>query len=124
MNDQYILSGLHVLIVEDAFLVALDLSEQLRDRGCSIIGPASTVEQALQEMEGIDLDGAILDVNLGEERSFPVAERLASRGIPFIFLTGYDGATAFPDEFSLAPRLTKPVDLNALTDAVAHFRAS
>ena len=82
MNEQYSLVGLHVLVVEDAFLVALDLSDQLTDSGCDVIGPASSVKQALEKIDGVALDGAVLDVNLAGERSFPIAELLASRGIP------------------------------------------
>ncbi|RWF71573.1 MAG: response regulator [Mesorhizobium sp.] len=122
MNEQYSLAGLHVLVVEDAFLVAMDLSDLLTDCGCDVIGPASSVKQALEKMEGVALDGAVLDVNLAGERSFPIAEILSSRGIPFLFLTGYDSTTVFPDEFQYAPRLSKPVDGRALTEAVAHFR--
>ena len=124
MSEQTSLSGLQVLVVEDAFLVALDLSDQLTDSGCRVIGPAATVEQALREIDGVALDGAVLDVNLAGERSFPIASLLASRGIPFLFLTGYDSSTVFPDEFQQAPRLSKPVDPAVLTEAVAHFRRS
>ena len=122
MSEQFPLSGLHVLVVEDMFLVALDLSDQLTDSGCDVIGPASSVKQALAQIDGIELDGAVLDINLAGERSFPVAELLASRGIPFLFLTGYDSEAAVPDEFQNAPRLSKPVDARALTEAVARFR--
>jgi CheY-like chemotaxis protein len=122
MNEQFPLSGLHVLVVEDALLIALDLSDQLTESGCDVIGPASSVEQALEKIDGVALDGAVLDVNLAGERSFPIAQVLAARGIPFLFLTGYDSATVFPDEFQHAPRLSKPVDGRALTEAVAHFR--
>ncbi|MGI6854430.1 response regulator [Mesorhizobium sp. 1B3] len=122
MNEQSPLAGLHILVVEDAFLVALDLSDQLTDSGCEVIGPAASVKQALEKMDGVALDGAVLDVNLAGERSFPIAEVLASRGIPFLFLTGYDSSTVFPDEFQQAPRLSKPVNANALKNAVAHFR--
>ncbi|RWE30025.1 MAG: response regulator [Mesorhizobium sp.] len=123
MNEKAPLSGLQVLVVEDAFLLALDLSDQLTDSGCAVIGPAASVEQALQQIDGITLDGAVLDVNLRGERSFPIAELLASRGIPFVFLTGYDSTTVFPDALQHAPRLSKPVDSQALTEAVAKFRA-
>lgn len=122
MNEQSLLFGLQILVVEDTFLVAMDLSDQLTDSGCDVIGPAASVQQALDQIDGIALDGAVLDVNLDGERSFPIAELLASRGIPFLFLTGYDSPAVFPDEFQQAPRLSKPVDPKALTDAVAHFR--
>jgi CheY-like chemotaxis protein len=119
MDEQVSLSGLRVLVVEDMFLVALDLADQLTDAGCEVIGPASTVKQALERIDGVDLEGALLDVNLDGERSFPVAEFLAARGIPFVFLTGYDGPTVFPEEFQSAPRLAKPVDVKSLISAMA-----
>jgi len=122
MTKQPTLSGLNILVVEDAFLIAMDLSDQLTDSGCEVIGPAASVRQALDQIDGIAVDGALLDVNLDGERSFPIAEWLAARGIPFVFLTGYDSPMAFPDAFRLAPRLSKPVDPQALKEAIAHFR--
>jgi hypothetical protein len=66
-----------------------------------------------------------LDVNLDGERSFPVAELLSARNIPFIFLTGYDSSTVFPDKFQHAPRLAKPLDSKMLASALAvHFGRS
>jgi CheY-like chemotaxis protein len=122
MTEHTSLSGLRVLVVEDMFLVAMDLSDLLADSGCEVIGPAATVKQALEKIEGVELDGALLDVNLDGERSFPVAELLSARGIPFIFLTGYDSSTVFPDEFQHAPRLAKPLDSMMLASALAvHF---
>jgi CheY-like chemotaxis protein len=124
MNERFPLLGLHILVVEDTFLVAMDLSDQLTDSGCDVIGPAASVKQALEQIHGVALDGAVLDVNLNGERSFPIAELLTARGVPFLFLTGYDSATVFPEEFQSAPRLSKPVDGKALMDAVADFRRS
>jgi hypothetical protein len=80
------------------------------------------VQQAFDQIDGIALDGAVLDVNLDGERSFPIAELLAARGIPFLFLTGYDSTTVFPNEFRDRPRLSKPVDPGALVAAVARFQ--
>jgi CheY-like chemotaxis protein len=122
MDEKAPLSGLHVLVVEDMFLVALDLSDQLTDCGCEVIGPAASVRQALEKIEGVELDGAVLDINLAGERSFPIAEVLASRGVPFLFLTGYDSAATIPEQFKQAPKLSKPVDVTELTSAVARFR--
>ncbi|RAZ83140.1 hypothetical protein DPM33_32630 [Mesorhizobium hawassense] len=122
MNKSTPLSGLRVLVVEDTFLVALDLSDELTEAGCDVVGPASSVGQALEEIDGVDLDGAVLDVNLNGERSFPLAEHLAARDVPFVFLTGYDSATVFPDQFQDTPRLSKPVDTRGLIEAVARFR--
>ncbi|MDX8481700.1 response regulator [Mesorhizobium sp. VK24D] len=122
MNEQASLSGLQILVVEDAFLVALDLSDMLTESGCRVIGPAASVKEALEQIDGIALDGAVLDVNLAGERSFPLAELLASQDVPFLFVSGYDSPTIFPDEFQQAPRLSKPVDPKELTEAVARFR--
>ncbi|AZO56398.1 MULTISPECIES: hypothetical protein [unclassified Mesorhizobium] len=65
----------------------------LTNAGCGVIGPASSVKDALERIDSAPLDGAVLDVNLNGERSFPIAEHLASRGIPFVFLAGYDSTT-------------------------------
>lgn len=122
MDEQSPLSGLHVLVVEDIFIVALDLSCQLEDLGCAVVGPASSVKQALETIDEVALDGAVLDVNLAGEQSFPVAQVLASRGIPFFFLTGYDSAAIIPKELQQIPRPSKPVDAKVLTGAVSQFR--
>ncbi|OBQ85973.1 MULTISPECIES: response regulator [unclassified Mesorhizobium] len=121
MNKSAPLSGLRILVVEDAFLVALDLSDELTDAGCHVVGPAPSVQQALEQIDGVELDGAVLDVNLQGERSFPLAEHLAARDVPFLFLTGYDSATVFPDRFRDSPRLSKPVETKVLIEAVARL---
>jgi DNA-binding response OmpR family regulator len=59
------------------------------------------------ELAELTVDAAVLDVNLEEDRSFPIADRLQSRAIPFLFLTGYD-CWALPDQYQQAPRLAKP----------------
>lgn len=122
MNTNTPLSGLSVLVVEDVFMLAQDLADQLTSAGCTVVGPAPTVQQALDQIDGIALDGAVLDVNLRGERSFPLAEHLARDGVPFIFLTGYDSVTVFPDRFRDSPKLTKPVDYSVLIEAVSRFR--
>jgi DNA-binding response OmpR family regulator len=111
--------GIRVLIVEDMFLVAEDLSDTLQTWGCDVVGPAARVDEALGLVAAEALDGALLDVNLGDERCFPIAEALRAKGTPFLFLTGYDMASAFPTEFENAPRLTKPVDTQLLARMMA-----
>ncbi len=121
-GDASRLSGLRILVVEDMFLVAEDLADQLAGWGCEVIGPLSRVEAALKCIEEKGLDGALLDVNLDGETSFPIAAALAARQVPFIFLTGYDRETAFPAEFRPAPKLAKPVIPNALVQMMeCHF---
>ncbi len=117
------LEGLRVLVVEDTFLVAETISDQLQDCGCVVIGPASRVQAALNLARNEALDGALLDVNLAGEYCFPMAQELSAREIPFVFLTGYTDAAALPPEFRGRPRMAKPFDGAELTRTVArHFR--
>jgi len=103
------LAGLRILVVEDNFLVAEDLRGLLAGRGCDVVGPAPRVEQGLSLVAAGDLDGAVLDINLGDEDCFPIAAALRERLVPFLFLTGYDDRMV-PAEFRQTPRLSKPVD--------------
>jgi DNA-binding response OmpR family regulator len=113
------LSGMKILVVEDNFLVADMLCEALREYGCEIVGPAPDVERGadLIESEGAEgngLTGAVLDVNLNGDTSFPIASKLQARGIPFIFLTGYGDQALMPGEFQSARRVAKPCDIDEL----------
>jgi CheY-like chemotaxis protein len=104
------LRGRRLLVVEDEYLIAAALEHALEDRGAEVVGPAGSVEGALRlvEAEGDRLDGAVLDINLRDERVYPVADVLAARGVPFVFLTGYD-AQVIPDTYAGVPRSEKPV---------------
>jgi DNA-binding response OmpR family regulator len=85
------LARCRILVVEDEALIAMDLEWTLRERGCEVVGPVATLADAVHAAATEHpLDGAILDVNLGHERVFPVADVLADRGVPFMFLTGYE----------------------------------
>ncbi|WP_029011231.1 response regulator [Azospirillum halopraeferens] len=112
------LSGLRVLLVEDEAMVAMMLEDMLGDLGCRIIGPAASVAAALELAADPALDGAILDVNVGGEPIYPVAEALTARGIPFVFTTGY-GAADIDARFADAPALQKPFSPPSLYDALA-----
>lgn len=116
------LSGLKLLVVEDETLVAMMLEMMLDGFGCSVVGVAGTLSRglALANDEELCLDGAILDVNLGGEKVYPVAERLTRRGVPFIFCTGY-GMAGLTESFAHVPTLAKPYearDLESLLKSV------
>ena len=83
------LSGLKIMVVEDEPLIAMDLKDLLTASGCSVVGPALTLKQGMRLLENETIDGAILDVNLGRENVFPLADALAGRSIPFVYVTGY-----------------------------------
>lgn len=82
-------SGLRVLVVEDEMMVALLAEAVLTDLGHLPVGPALRLEEALLMVGSEVIDVAMLDVNLGDAKSFPIADLLRSRGIPFFFATGY-----------------------------------
>src|SRR5215471_8783716 len=97
-----------VLVVEDDYLVAMDIARALERAGAEVIGPAPAVEAALVALEQTVPDGAILDVNLGGEMAFPVADALMALGVPFVFATGYD-AQVIPLRFTHVKRCEKPM---------------
>jgi CheY-like chemotaxis protein len=114
------LAGLRVLIVEDEFLLAMELETLVEGGGCTTVGPASSVGQALALINGEQPDIALLDVNLKGERATPVAAALQARGVPYVLITGYSGAQLSEPELRAAPRLDKPVSRRALARAVRH----
>ncbi|HHX90439.1 MAG TPA: PAS domain S-box protein [Paracoccus sp.] len=101
------LEGKRVLIVEDEFIIAMDIEATLHAEGCTVLGPAITVEQALVQIYSHSLDLAILDANLRGKSVEPVAEALAGKGVPFVFATGY-GAEALPAGWGDHTFLGKP----------------
>lgn len=109
------LTGLRLLIVEDEMMVAMMVEDMLADLGCVVVDVAGTLSRglALAADTGVVLDGAILDVNLGGDKVYPIAELLAARSIPFIFATGY-GIAGIAESFSRVPALAKPYDARAL----------
>ena len=114
-----LLEGLRVLVVEDNLLLAEVTRLLLEDSGCEVVGPAGRLKRGLRLAQEGPLDGAILDINLHGEMSFPIAEVLHARGVPFIFVTGYEDRGIVPMAFRSAPRLDKPVTDEQLTEAIA-----
>ena len=115
------LRGLKVLVVEDNFLIAELIRSLLADCGCETIGPAPRVSSALALVDGRHLDGAFLDINLAGEYCFPVAELLRERGIPFVFLTGYDDSEIIPPALREVPRISKPFDNRKVASIAARL---
>jgi CheY-like chemotaxis protein len=119
-----LLEGLRVLVVEDNLLLAEVTKLLLEDSGGQVVGPAGWLQRGLELAEQEKLDGAILDINLHGEMSFPIAEVLRTRGVPFIFVTGYEDRSIVPMAYRSAPRLDKPVAEDRLIEVlVAAFTA-
>jgi CheY-like chemotaxis protein len=87
------LTGLKVFAVEDESLVAMQLEDMLYDFGCEVVGVAMRFNRALEMADALpQVDFAVLDVNIGGDKVYPVAERLRARGVPIVFATGYGRA--------------------------------
>lgn len=107
------LDGRRILVVEDDMMIAVLIEEVLQDLGCIVVGPVSKLDQALQLANNEVFDAAILDVTIRGGKVFPVAESLQSRGIPFVFASGY-GDWALPTSLQGQTRLTKPFTIEEL----------
>jgi CheY-like chemotaxis protein len=111
------LTGRRILIVEDQALVAMALEDMLLDLGCIIVGPALGLQTGMEMATDEILDGAVLDINLDEDRSFPIAEILTARAVPFLFATGY-GNQGLEPPFETASVLAKPYSLESLKQSL------
>lgn len=87
--DREAMANAQVMIVEDEPIISMVLEDMLDELGCQVVGSASSVASALELLDGISIDFAILDVSLRQENSFPIAEALIARGVPYFFSTGY-----------------------------------
>lgn len=112
------LRGRRVLIVEDEWFLADDAARALDAAGAEVVGLACDEAAALALLAAKRPDLAVVDVNLGDGASFRVADALAAAGVPFVFATGYDGATV-PSAHAGAPRLEKPYDPRRLAALLA-----
>ncbi len=101
------LQGLRVLVVEDETLVAMLIEEYLAELGCVVALSARRVSRALVGMKDLEIDAAVLDVNVAGESVTPVAELLAQRNVPFVFASGY-GAKGVEASWAGRPVIQKP----------------
>ena len=101
------LRGIRVFLVEDESLIMMLLEDIMTDLEIEVVRSALTLKEALDAALTVDAQAAILDINLAGDPIFPVAERLAARGIPLIFASGY-GATTLPDAWKNRTTLPKP----------------
>ena len=111
------LDGLCVLVVEDEAIISFLLEDMLLDLGAADVRHAGNLVAALSYLEGHTPDLAVLDVNLGGERVYPVAEKLAAKGVHFIFTTGY-GKSGLDPRWTERPVVQKPFNVEAMTEAL------
>jgi len=104
------LQGRRILIVEDLYFLADDMRADFEQAGAEVIGPVGRISDALDLLKSdVLLDGAVLDVNLAGEMSYPVADALRARCVPFVFATGYDADT-IPAAYAGVTRCIKPIE--------------
>jgi CheY-like chemotaxis protein len=108
-----------ILVVEDEYMLAEDLRHAFEAKGSVVVGPVATVKDALAMIQLEALDAAVLDINLGGELIYPVADALIAESIPFVFATGYSRHDV-PKRYSTIPRLDKPVEPDRAVKALAH----
>src|SRR5437879_2498990 len=109
-----------ILVLEDNYLTADSLCELVRDCGYHVAGAVGRIETAFEFLQDREIDGAIVDINLHGDLSFPVCHELQRRKVPFFFLSGYD-STVIPDAFRTSRLLSKPIDQRDFRTALADF---
>jgi CheY-like chemotaxis protein len=112
-----------ILVVDDEPLISMLVEDWLSELGCDVVGPARSVQEGLDFAGSAPLDAAILDVNLGGQNSYSVADALRQRGIPFAFATGdgaIDAASGFADPILLA----KPFNFKGVKDVLDKLLAA
>jgi DNA-binding response OmpR family regulator len=119
-----LLNRARILLLEDEMMAASMLEMVLGEAGCVVIGPAATVVDGLLLAKANDIDAAVLDVNLGGELVFPVADALAARGVPFIFVTGYGVTGVTGERYPTVPIVQKPYDDEAVVETIAKLLAA
>ena len=121
MNSSF--PGCRVLVIEDEVMVSWILEDMLAELGCVVVGPAVRVDQAVAMVGSEAFEFAVLDVNLNGEKSYPVAEALTARGVPFVFSTGYN-KDSIPDLYKSFPVLQKPYEREHLVAYLANVGAT
>jgi CheY-like chemotaxis protein len=115
--------GRRVLVVEDEFSIAVMIEGTLAALGAEVVGPTAWMDEGMKLATEELVDGAVLDINIQGGTSYPVADILAERGIPFLFCSGY-GEWVIVERHRDRPRLTKPFTATDLQVRVLHLLAN
>jgi DNA-binding NtrC family response regulator len=108
------LDGARILVVEDDFIISMELGSILAEAGAKVIGPCRTSGQAAALIDASTISCAILDYRLGGDTSLPVARKLTRHGIPFAFFTGQVNTTRIRAEFPDVRIISKPFQHHAI----------
>ncbi len=112
------LTGLRILVLEDSYLAAAAVAHALSTMGCQIVGPVSTIDEALELIERNECDAGVLDINLAGLSSEPVARAMRERNLPFLFITGYASPLLLSEAYRVFRRVRKPIEEVVLRSAM------
>ena len=121
---EQVVRGANALLVEDSLIIALDAEDILKRLGAAHVATGATVEGALDTIRAARPTFALLDINLGDQTSYAVADRLAELGIPFLFATGYGEQADLPREHRRRRVIQKPYTLENVARALAELMQS
>jgi ActR/RegA family two-component response regulator len=119
MNSGTLLSGARILLVEDDFIIALDLQDTLTAVGAEVVGPAHDLREALALAQRESLTCALVDNCLGKDSSGAIARQLSERRIPFVLYTGLSHPNEVQKEFPGVVVIQKPAESSAIVAALA-----
>jgi DNA-binding response OmpR family regulator len=109
---------MRVLVMEDNWLIANAITDVLQEAGMSVVGPVADLSHGIELARSAEIDGAVLDIQLVDGHCFAAATILRLRGVPFIFLSGYQTSDLVPPVFRTIPYLQKPQGIQELPAAI------
>jgi two-component SAPR family response regulator len=104
------LGGRRILVVEDEYLLALSICDEIEDHNGVVLGPVTTLEQGLTALRDMEPDACIVNINLGPDKVYELADRLMEQGVPFIFASSERRAD-IPSRFDGVPLHAKPIKM-------------
>lgn len=113
-----LLAGRRVLVIEDEMLILMMIEDMLADLGCESVTVASKIGPAISLVEGQEFDTAMLDLNLNGIESYPIADALTMRDVPYFFSTG-NGLTNVKDGYRDQDVLNKPFTFEQLSNTLS-----
>lgn len=115
------LAGTRILVIEDEYYLADDLSRALSGAGAEVVGPVGTLHDAESKVSEGGFDCAVVDMNLRGDFAYEVAERLGVSGVPFVVMTGYN-QSSLPERLARVPRVEKPFAAKDVVDLIVKIR--
>jgi two-component SAPR family response regulator len=104
------LAGRRILVVEDEVILAMEIVAEIEDHNGVVLGPVSTLEAGINAFRDEDPDACIVNINLGPDKVYELADLLIDQDVPFVFASSESRAT-IPDRFNEVPLHTKPIDM-------------